>query len=238
MKVGNNIRNKLNETKVQRIVVLILVLVLVQLVSVFVSLEIISRGVFLSIIFVVTVLYLGYNLFHHFDIHRYLGAAKNESDEVKVANEYITAHISELILYTNVVIILVIDKQGTIEYISGSLCDILEGDEKDLLGANWYIQFVESPEITIPCVEKLFEINEQLKKPVEYKIKTLKGRKRLLSWNCVCIEDEISGKELLFCTGKDITTQRKIISELKRSEEKYRLLVDKAQAGIFQTNES
>ena len=132
--------------------------------------------------------------------------------------------------YLNIagVIMVALDSQGIVAMINRKGCDILGYDEADILGKNWFDNFI--PERIVSDVrlvsEKLFQGGIEKTKFFENPVLTRGGEERLVAWHNTAIrnnEGEITG---LLSSGEDITDRKKAEDALQESGDKFREMTE------------
>ncbi len=131
------------------------------------------------------------------------------------------------------VMLMVLDSNGNVTLINKKGCEILEADEKDIIGKNWFESFI--PENLVDIVKAVFKdsINKTIgrKNHFENEIITTKGNKRIMSWyNSVIFDgdEKIIG---VISSGEDITDKRLNEIALYDSNERFETLFNKAPFG-------
>ncbi len=128
--------------------------------------------------------------------------------------------------------ILVLDKNGIIRRINSKGCEILNCDEKDLIGKDWFDNIIpeENREEIRSVFQKILEGNDE--SPYEYvdehKVLTAAGEEKLILWHNAVLRDgnrEITGT---ISSGEDVTKWVEAQELMRLNEEKYRALYDNA----------
>jgi two-component system cell cycle sensor histidine kinase/response regulator CckA len=118
------------------------------------------------------------------------------------------------------VIMVAIDTQGLVTMINRKGCDILGYDEADVLGKDWFLNFV--PERITKVIKP---VSEQLLhgeiEPVEFfenPVLTKSGQERLIAWHNRIIKSE-SGEIIgHLSSGEDITEREKLQAQLVQAQ--------------------
>ncbi len=158
----------------------------------------------------------------------------------KVQNELLQQnYLLEIIFNTAEVIMMLLNTDGHIQKINAKACKIIGYNNEELIGKDWFETCIAEEDNRDGIRSIFLQIVSGKDEVVEYfenTIVTRKGKKRLIAWHNAILKDS-TGKILgVISSGEDITTQKKLISELQLSEEKYRKLVDNSIIGIFQVN--
>ncbi len=118
------------------------------------------------------------------------------------------------------VIMVAIDSQGIVTMINRKGCDILGYDEADILGRDWFQNFV--PERIAKVVKP---ISEQLLRgeiePVEFfenPVLTKSGKERLIAWHNSIIRNEAGEIIGTLSSGEDITEREKLQAQLGQAQ--------------------
>lgn len=117
------------------------------------------------------------------------------------------------------VLFIVLDLAGKITRINKKGCQILEQEEQDVIGKNWFESFLPD-EIQIN-VQKIFsDLISGKTEPMEYyenPVLTKSGKRKILAWNNSILKNEKGEIVGTICSGSDITKR-------KEAEEKIREL--------------
>ena len=172
-----------------------------------------------------------------------------ETDEKEV-NKYKTGIITEMlhsensaestffensdlhkILNLAEVIILVLDKLGNVTFINKSGCRILGYEENDILGKNWFDNFV--PERLNGELKGWFE--KIIKEEIEFNesreniVKLNSGEERLIKWKNSYLSDEENNLIGIVSSGMDI-------SEIRKDEKVQQVIYKILQAANYESN--
>ncbi|BCR35755.1 PAS domain S-box protein [Mariniplasma anaerobium] len=158
------------------------------------------------------------------DISERLRDEKALKNEKELAQEY---------LNIAGVMILVLDQNGRVTLINKKGCELLGANEKDILGKNWFDNFI--PKNQIKDVKKIFKSifieSSNFVSRYENSIINVKGEQRDILWNNSMLfnsEGKIIG---VLSSGEDITEMNITLDELKDSEKRFRNLFEKAPFG-------
>ncbi len=132
------------------------------------------------------------------------------------------------------VILIAVEKDHTVSLINKAGCQILECEEKDIIGKDWFDTFL-SPEIKNK-VKKIFNqlIAGEIENTEHYEneIITAKGNRRTIAWHNSILHNKDGKIIATLGSGEDIT-ERKIAQEkIERSERMFRGIYDNANDGI------
>lgn len=110
-----------------------------------------------------------------------------------------------------------LDIDGRITLANRKVSEFLGYSERDLLGRNWYQEFVADPAegLTWPDYQAVVRSRDGRITPYENIIRIKDGAKRLIKWNNSVILHEGAVVGFLGC-GNDITEQRQAIEEKER----------------------
>ncbi len=147
------------------------------------------------------------------------------------------------------VIFLVIDATKRVILINKKGCEVIGHDEKDIVGKNWFENFV--PQHTGPKLSRTFDrlLRGELS-PVEYyenPVLTKSGEERLIAWHNTVLTNESGDIIGTLSSGEDITERRRADASLKKSEKRYRdlfniasdaILIRDLEGNIFEVNQA
>lgn len=132
-------------------------------------------------------------------------------------------------------IIVALNREGNITLLNKTGYKILEHEEGTLIGKNWF-EFClpqESRSVVYEYFKKLMNNEVEITPFYENLVLTKNGGEKMIAWSTKLFKD-LDGKVTgVLSSGDDITERKKAKQELEKSEEKYRMLVENAQEGIW-----
>ena len=137
--------------------------------------------------------------------------------------------------YLNIagVMIIVLDGNGDISSINKKGCEILETNKDDILGKNWFDNFL--PKENVKEVKKLFDdvflIQSAIMTNYENEIISSKGNKKILNWHSIVLRDENTNAIEVLSSCEDITAYRFNERALIESNLRFQTLFEKAPLG-------
>ncbi len=166
----------------------------------------------------------------------YMRRLKNALNERKTAAETLQKERDRAQNYLDVVrvIILLIDADQKVSHINKKGCEILGYKEHEILGKNWFNSFIpENDRGKIKMVfNKLMAGEIDMYEYFEYPVLAKSGEERVIAWHNASLKGE-SGKIIgTLSSGEDITEQKWIIDELRKSEAQFRAIFDDAAIGM------
>ena len=164
-----------------------------------------------------------------------------EKTLIDARNEEEIAHKATLAkaqLYLDVVGVMLVslDLKGNVTLINKKGCKVLEGDEQDIIGKNWFDTFISEEDR--PNIYKLFKrvtcgIDVSKSEYSEHNIVSLRGNTKLIAWHNTVIKDPQGNISGVLSSGEDITEQSKLNQILIESENKYKTLFTSASDALF-----
>jgi PAS domain S-box-containing protein len=134
------------------------------------------------------------------------------------------------------VMMLVIGRDQKIKLINRKGCEILEGEEEDIVGKDWFDNFI--PEYLHGEIKEVFNSTmgmEIILKPVdEYRneIITLKGNIKFIEWRNTVIVDAEGKPYVVLCSGADITDRIAAENKIIQQRNTLNSIFDSAPIGI------
>ncbi len=119
------------------------------------------------------------------------------------------------------VILLVLDVDGNVAMINKKGCEILGRDDKEIIGKNWYDNFLpaEKKETTKKLLNRLIKTNTNSPEFYDNVIINAKGEKLIIAWHNAVITDENGKVTGILASGEDVTLKRKQERELVKAKE-------------------
>jgi two-component system cell cycle sensor histidine kinase/response regulator CckA len=133
-------------------------------------------------------------------------------------------------------VLVALDRHGIVTLINPAGSAVLEAQEEDILGKNWFETFV--PKDKRQEVRRVFDrLMDRLTKNVEYaenEVLTGKGNIRVVAWHNTPILDEDGAILGTFSSGVDITEHRAADIALAESERHYHELADSLPQVVYE----
>ncbi len=126
------------------------------------------------------------------------------------------------------VMMVIIDNEDRISLVNKKGTEILGYPESELIGRNWFEDFVPDSEKVIAkkaFTESVTEGEIQKDGLFEATILSKNKEEKTLSWHTIILVDENGNKTGVLCSGEDITPIKKAEQELKRTNEYLDLLI-------------
>lgn len=121
------------------------------------------------------------------------------------------------------VILLVLDQNQEVKLINKKGCEILGGKEHEILGLNWFDNFIPSEQVkNVKSVFKKILAGEI--EPVEYfenPIIRLNGEQRIIAWHNTMLKDDKGRLIGILSSGEDITERKQAEEALHHSHEEW-----------------
>lgn len=135
-------------------------------------------------------------------------------------------------------IILVIGADQRVGLINRKGCQLLGGNEQDIIGSNWFDNFI--PENDREQVREIFKQmmsgEQALVDNYQNPVLTRNGDQRLIAWHNTLLYDESGNITATLSSGEDITVQQYAQEQLRQREEQLRLTLENAPIGILTTD--
>jgi len=135
------------------------------------------------------------------------------------------------------VIMLVIGADQRVSLINSKGCELLGGDEQEIVGKNWFDNFIpaDGREEIRALFMKLIAQEEKLVEYYQNSVVTCSGEERLIAWHNTLLYDDEGKITASLSSGEDITVQQQAQGKLRQSEEQLRLTLENAPIGIVTT---
>ena len=117
------------------------------------------------------------------------------------------------------VILVAINRDGNVILINKKGCDILGYDEREIVGMNWFDNFIPERlrDIIKPVSEKLLAGKIEPAEYFENPVLTRKGEERLIAWHNTILRDEKGTIVGHLSSGEDITERKRAEGQMKAS---------------------
>ena len=132
------------------------------------------------------------------------------------------------------VIMLVIGADQRVSLINRKGCELLDADEQDIVGKNWFDHFIpeNAREHTREMFVKLMTRKEPLPEYYQNPVVSCSGEQRLIAWHNTLLYDNAGNITATLSSGEDITAQQQAQEQLRQHEEQLRLTLEHAPIGI------
>lgn len=136
------------------------------------------------------------------------------------------------------VMIIAIARDQTVRMVNKKACAVLGYEEKEIIGQNWFDNFL--PERIRAEIKNAFVkiISGQLQsyEYIENPILTKSGEERLIAWHNTFLKDEEGKIIASLSSGEDITERKKYEESLRQAEEKYRTILEEIEEGYYEVD--
>lgn len=179
---------------------------------------------------------------------------KNESGEIigllefgrnvteqKLANEKIRAERDRAQQYLDIAgtILVALDNDGRVTLLNKRGCEALSLNEKDIIGRNWFdtVVPVGDRKETVAAFKKIIQGDIETYTYYENYLLTADGKERLFAWHNIHLRDAAGEIIGTLSSGEDITERKTAGEELRKSEERFRTLIETMNDGLLLVDE-
>jgi two-component system cell cycle sensor histidine kinase/response regulator CckA len=133
------------------------------------------------------------------------------------------------------VMVLVINKDEKVELINEKGCTILGYSQVEVIGQNWFDQFIpqEERDKIRAAFQKMLKREFNLDQNFENSVLTKSGEQKIISWKNALLKDDNGNIVSTLSSGLDITEWKLTETELRASEEKYRSFFEEDLTGDY-----
>ena len=170
------------------------------------------------------------------DENRYIGFTEDITEQKKLEEE-IKVEKTRVEKYFELasVIFVVLDRKGNVHDINQKGCEILAYSKNDILGKNWFDNFI--PQSNIKEVKSVYDqvLSGKINN-VEFHenpIATSKGEERIISWRNNTIKDDSGQLSFVISAGTDITEQKKAAEEIQKSQQILKTVINTIPVRVF-----
>ncbi len=170
------------------------------------------------------------------DDNRYIGFTEDITEQKKLEEKikYEKTKVEKYFETANIMFI-VLDKEGNVQDINKKGCEILEYSRKDIIGKNWFNNFI--PQSNIKEVksihDKVLSGKTNYVEFYENSITTSKGEERIISWHNNTIRDDSGQISFVVSAGNDITEQKKVEEEIRKSQKILKTIINTIPVRVF-----
>lgn len=132
-----------------------------------------------------------------------------------------------------------LDAEGNITMLNRFGCHMLGYAEDELLGRNWFASCLPQPEgmrKVYPVFRRIMAGEMGADEYFENSIQCRSGRQRLIAWHNAELCDEQGNIIGVLSSGQDITERRRAEEELRESESRLRIFIERFPGGVLVEN--
>ncbi|MGM0453496.1 MAG: PAS domain S-box protein [Thermodesulfobacteriota bacterium] len=144
--------------------------------------------------------------------------------------------LNQRYLNTTQTMMVALDAEGRVIMINRSGRELLGYAEDEILGSNWFETCLPQPEgmeFVYPVFRRILAGDRPSSEYFENNVVCRDGTQRLMGWHSAFLEDDDGRVVGTLSSGEDITERKQAEEALRKSEEKFRHLFEKAGEGIL-----
>ncbi len=132
------------------------------------------------------------------------------------------------------VALLVLDREGQIQFANDWAYRLLQYDKNTLLGKDWFTQCIPEPQRARVMNRFQALLKGALQEPdyFENLVVTRSGEQRLIAWRNALLRDDQGHINGILSSGEDVTERRRIEEQLRQREEEWHLTFQYAPLGM------
>ena len=124
------------------------------------------------------------------------------------------------------IMVKIVDQNGTVTFVNKKCCEVLQGNEEEIIGKSWVNVFVPQ-RIRSQMMEYFNKLIAGTISPVEFHVNpviTCRDEEKIIGWHNTLLRDEVGNIGGTLSSGLDLTAGKKAESELRIYSERLKKL--------------